>query len=263
MQPEHLAIAIAAGFMSGVINTLAGSGSVFTLPVLLFLGLPPHMANGTNRVGILLQTFVGSWMLYFKGGLRFSGDIKYVLPTMAGSLLGAWLAVDIDEQYLKWTIAVVMLMLLVITLFRYGDLLRESDAPLNKIKELGGYPLLFIIGAYGGFIQLGVGIFTLAALVLFLNMTLKHANALKNMMNFCLTLPAFLVFAINGQVDWKLGAIIAFGQVIGAFVAARYANKSDMAQLWIRRLLIAMMVLTSAQLFGLIDWIVARLNEIP
>jgi len=257
MQPKYLAIAIAAGFMSGVINTLAGSGSVFTLPVLLFIGLPAHVANGTNRVGILLQTLVGSVMLYVKGGMRLKNDLKHILPTVMGSAFGAWLAVDIEKDYLELTIAIVMLALLVITLFRYSEMLRETDAPLSKLREIGGYPLLFVIGAYGGFIQLGVGIFTLAALVLFLNMTMKHANALKNMMNFFLTVPAFLIFAWNGQIVWEIGLVVAFGQAIGAFVAARYALKSDAAQIWIRRLLIVMMVVTSAKLFGFTDMLVA------
>ncbi len=257
MQPEYLAIAIAAGFMSGVINTLAGSGSVFTLPVLLFIGLPAHVANGTNRVGILLQTLVGCVMLYVKGGMRLKNDLKHILPTVMGSAFGAWLAVDIEKDYLELTIAIVMLALLVITLFRYSEMLRETDAPLSKLREIGGYPLLFVIGAYGGFIQLGVGIFTLAALVLFLNMTMKHANALKNMMNFFLTVPAFLIFAWNGQIVWEIGLVVAFGQAIGAFVAARYALKSDAAQIWIRRLLIVMMVVTSAKLFGFTDMLIA------
>jgi len=255
MQPEHLALAIAAGFMSGVINTLAGSGSVFTLPVLLFMGLPPHIANGTNRVGILLQTFVGSVMLYAKGGSRFKKDIKYIIPTVLGSAFGAWIAIDIDKEYLEMTIAIVMLVLLMVTLSRYSDMLRETDAPLTTLRQIGGYPLLFIIGAYGGFIQLGVGIFTLAALVLFLNMTLRHANALKNMMNFFLTVPAFLIFAWNGQIIWEVGLVIAVGQAAGAFVAARYALQSTTAHVWIRRLLVVMMVATAVKLFGLADWI--------
>ncbi|MFM7822826.1 MAG: sulfite exporter TauE/SafE family protein [Bacteroidota bacterium] len=252
MQPEFLAIAIAAGFLSGIINTLAGSGSVFTLPLLLYLGLPAHIANGTNRVGILAQTFVGGWMLYVKGGLKFKNDIRHILPTVIGSALGAWTATEVGEEYLRYTIGGVMLLLLVVTWFRYGDFIRESDKPLSRLKELGGYPLLFIIGFYGGFIQLGVGIFTLAALVLFLNFTLKHANALKNMMNFFLTLPAFCVFAIKGHIMWEVGAVVAVGQTAGAFVAARYAIKSESAQIWIRRLLVLMMLVTASELFGLL-----------
>ena len=250
MPLEYLFIAIAAGFMSGIINTLAGSGSVFTLPVLLFMGLPAHIANGTNRVGILAQTFVGGWMLYVKGGLNIRSDVKHILPTVIGSALGAWTATEVHEDYLRYTIGGVMLLLLAVTWFRYGDFIRESEKPLTKIRELGGYPLLFVIGFYGGFIQLGVGIFTLAALVLFLNFTLKHANALKNMMNFFLTLPAFCVFAIKGHIMWEVGAVIAIGQTTGAYVAARFAIHSDVAQLWIRRLLVVMMVVTAGELFG-------------
>ena len=182
-------------------------------------------------------------------------DIKHILPTVIGSGLGAWTATEVGEEYLRYTIGGVMLLLLVVTWFRYGDFIRESDKPLSRLKELGGYPLLFVIGFYGGFIQLGVGIFTLAALVLFLNFTLKHANALKNMMNFFLTLPAFCVFAIKGHIMWEVGAVVAVGQTAGAFVAARYAIKSESAQVWIRRLLVLMMLVTASELFGLLSFL--------
>ena len=251
----QMAIAMGAGFLAGIINTLAGSGSLFTLPVLLFLGLSPHHANGTNRVGILAQTLVGAITLYKRGNVRLGDDAYYILPTVAGSTLGAFIAVGIHEEFLRLTIGVVMLALLIIMLTRYNELLRPSDVPMTSSRRLASYPLLFIVGVYGGFIQLGVGIFTLAVLLLVMNFTFQHANALKNIMNFFLTLPAFLIFAWNGHIVWEIGAVIAIGQTIGAWVAARYAAENKAASLWIRRLLIVMTVVTSAELFGVLDWI--------
>jgi uncharacterized membrane protein YfcA len=251
----QMAIAMGAGFLAGIINTLAGSGSLFTLPVLLFLGLSPHHANGTNRVGILAQTLVGAITLYKRGNVRLGDDAYYILPTVAGSTLGAFIAVGIHEEFLRLTIGVVMLALLIIMLTRYNELLRPSDVPMTSSRRLASYPLLFIVGVYGGFIQLGVGIFTLAVLLLVMNFTFQHANALKNIMNFFLTLPAFLIFAWNGHIVWEIGAVIAIGQTIGAWVAARYAAENKAASLWIRRLLIVMTVITSAELFGVLDWI--------
>ena len=253
MELHQYIIAIVAGFMAGVINTLAGSGSLFTLPVLLFLGLSPHHANGTNRVGILAQTLVGAITLYRRGKVKLGNDVYYIIPTVLGSILGAIIAVGIDEESLRITIGVVMLLLLVVILSRYNELLRPADGELTLTKQVASYPLLFVIGVYGGFIQLGVGIFTLAALLLVLNFTFQHANALKNLMNFFLTLPAFVIFAWNGHIVWEIGIVIATGQTFGAWVAARYASENKSAEVWIRRLLILMTVFTILELFGLND----------
>ncbi len=255
METSHYFIAIAAGFIAGIVNTLAGSGSVFTLPVLLFIGLSPHHANGTNRIGILTQTLVGAITLYRRGNVKIGNDFYYIIPTVLGSFVGAGIAVGIDEEILRITIGIVMLLLLVIILARYNELLRPSDGIISPLKKVAAYPLLFIIGIYGGFIQLGVGIFTLAALLLVLNYTFQHANALKNIMNFFLTLPAFLIFAYNGHIVWEIGLVVAAGQTVGAWVAARYAAGNKQAEIWIRRLLVVMTLFSAMELFGFNRWL--------
>ena len=252
MEPYHYIIGILAGFIAGIINTLAGSGSLFTLPVLMFMGLSPHVANGTNRVGILPQTFVGAITLYRKGNIKIGRDGYYIIPTVLGSCLGAYIALEISEHALRTTIGVVMLILLVIMLVKYNKLLRPGDEPISKLKNAGAHLLLFVIGIYGGFIQLGVGVFTLAALLLVLNFTFQHANALKNIMNFFLTLPAFLIFAWNDQINWKIGVVVAVGQTFGAWVAAHYASESKNAAIWIRRLLVVMTLFSALKLLEII-----------
>ena len=252
MEDFHYLIAIAAGFVAGIINTLAGSGSLFTLPVLLFLGLPAHDANGTNRVGILLQTLVGATTLYRKGNVTTTSDLRYILPAMAGSVTGALIAVEIPESVLKLTIGVVMLFLLITLLFNYNSMMKETDAPVSGRKQNISMILMFFIGVYGGFIQMGVGIFLLSALLLYLQYTFRHANALKNSINFFLTIPAFIVFAITGQVKWEIGVVMASGQMIGAWLAARYASENQKANLWIRRLLIAMTLFSALKLLNVI-----------
>lgn len=248
----HYALTIAAGIIAGVVNTLAGSGSLFTLPLLLFLGLPPHLANGTNRVGILAQTFAGALTLYRNGHYKPGKDSYLIIPPMLGSALGAYVATTTPESILKITIGFVMSFLLIIILFNYSSLLREKDIPVSAAKKFWSYPLLFVIGVYGGFIQLGVGIFALTALLLVLNLTFLHANALKNMINFFLTVPAFLIFAYHGQINWKLGCIIAIGQTFGAWIAAKYASENKKAKVWISRLLVLMTAVTALKLFDVI-----------
>ena len=140
MEIYQYVIAIAAGFLAGVVNTLAGSGSMFTLPVLLFLGLPPHLANGTNRVGILTQTFVGAYTLYKRGSIRVGQDFYYIIPVVTGSFLGAMIAVNIPEDVLQTTIGVVMFGLLIVILSRYNELLRSTDGKMSTIKKVISYP---------------------------------------------------------------------------------------------------------------------------
>jgi uncharacterized protein len=252
LEPWHYFLAIIAGFVAGIINTLAGSGSLFTLPFLLFMGLPAQIANGTNRVGILLQTLVGASRLYRKSDNNLKHDLRYILPCAAGSAVGALIAVSISEDAMRITIGVVMLLLLLVMLSNYNSLLKENDQPIPAHRKNIGMLLLFIIGIYGGFIQLGVGIFLLSLLLLYLQFTFKHANALKNSINFFLTVPAFIIFAINDQVNWELGGILAIGQMSGAWVASGFAAENKQANLWIRRLLVAMTLFSALKLLHVI-----------
>src|SRR4030095_2172631 len=141
---------------------------------------------------------------------------------------------------------------LVIMLVKYNELLRPGDAPISPTKKAGSYLLLFVIGVYGGFIQLGVGIFTLSALLLVLNFTFHHANALKNIMNFFLTLPVFLIFAWKGQINWEIGIIVATGHTAGAWVAAKYASESQGAVIWIWALLVVITLFSALKLLNVI-----------
>ncbi len=216
------------------------------------MGLPAQIANGTNRVGILLQTLVGASRLYRKSDNNLKQDLRYILPCAAGSAVGALIAVSISEDAMRITIGVVMLLLLFVLLSNYNSLLKENDQPIPAHRKNTGMLLLFIIGIYGGFIQLGVGIFLLSLLLLYLQFTFKHANALKNSINFFLTVPAFIIFAINDQINWELGGILAIGQMSGAWVASGFAAENKQANLWIRRLLVAMTLFSALKLLHVI-----------
>src|SRR5262245_57760944 len=151
-----LAAVPVTGFAAGFINTLAGSGSLLTLPVLILLGLPANVANGTNRVGVLLQNVVAVATFRRHGALDAKGAWRLIVPAVAGSLVGAALAVDLDEALLRRIIAVLMLVMLGVMLLRperwLAEHKRERAAP--AWVEI---PLFFAIGFHGGFIQVGVG----------------------------------------------------------------------------------------------------------
>ncbi|MGH7621404.1 MAG: sulfite exporter TauE/SafE family protein [Gemmatimonadaceae bacterium] len=235
------------GFAAGFINTLAGSGSLITLPVLILLGLPANVANGTNRVGVLLQNAVAVATFRRRGVLETAGAWKLVLPAVAGSVLGAALAVDLDEALLRRIIGALMLAMLAVMLLKPERWLDEHRAgrPARLWVEV---PLLFAVGVYGGFIQAGVGIFLIAGLVLAAGFNVLRANALKNLVNLVVTAAALVVFVINHQVDWRVGLALALGQGAGAWVAARMAVKRGAP--FVRWAVIAIVVLSAGALLA-------------
>lgn len=217
-----LAAVPVTGFLAGFINTLAGSGSLITLPMLILVGLPANVANGTNRVGILIQNIVAVSTFRRAGVLKARGNLRLIVPAVLGAIAGAALAVDIDEDVLHTTIGALMLAMLPIVLLRPRRFLeaRADEFPANPWIQL---PVFFAIGVYGGFIQAGVGIFLTAALVLAAGQNLVGANGLKNLIVLVFTIAALIVFVVNDQVRWGLGLLLGAGNAGGAFVAARMA----------------------------------------
>lgn len=253
-------LAILAGILAGIINTLAGSGSLVTLPMLVFLGLPANMANATNRVGVAVQNIVGIITFQRSGKLDSSGSAWLVVPSVLGALVGARIAVDLNEQVMELTIGVIMVIMLFVILLNPSRWLREHSEVKPGRPSWWVLGLFFIIGVYGGFIQAGVGVFLLSAMVLGVGYTLNHANMVKLIIVLFITLFAIVIFAIGGQINWWLGGLMAIGQSIGAWAAARFATQYKNANVWVRRLLIAVVVISIFRFFGIWDWVFGLLG---
>jgi hypothetical protein len=239
------------GFVAGFINTLAGSGSLITLPLLILLGLPANVANGTNRVGILVQSIVSVATFRQRGALDSSGSWQTILVTTIGAAAGAGLAVDLDEDMLRRTIGALMILMLAVMLLRPGRWL-QTHADGNTVSPWIRVPLFFAIGVYGGFIQAGVGIFLIAGLVLGAGYSLVGANAIKNMVVLIFTVAALAVFVLNDQVRWGLGALLAVGSAAGAWLAAHLAVKQGAP--FIRWALIVILALSAIALLGDVEF---------
>jgi uncharacterized membrane protein YfcA len=234
------------GFVAGFINTLAGSGSLLTLPLLILLGLPANVANGTNRVGVLLQNVVAVATFRQRGALPLTGSWKLIVPSVVGAIVGAQLAVDLDEALLRQTIGVLMLVLIAVMLLKPERWIAAHAAP-REPRLLVEVPLFFAIGIYGGFIQVSVGLFLLAGLVLGAGYNLVGANALKNLIVLVFTAAALVVFVLNDQVQWTLGLLLGAGQAVGAWVAARFAVQRGVG--FVRTAVIVITVCSAVALF--------------
>lgn len=250
-------LAIIAGIVAGVINTLAGSGSLVTLPMLVFLGLPSNVANATNRVGVVLQNIVGITTFQRSGKLNLSNSLWLVLASLPGAVAGAWLASNLGQAEMDLIIGIIMVVMLFVILFEPEKWLRQHSAVREGRPSIWILLLFVGIGFYGGFIQASVGILILAAMVLGMNYSLAHANAIKLMIVLVVTIAALIIFINQNLIHWGFGLLMAVGQSIGAWGAARFATSAKNANVWTRRLLIVVVVVSIFQFFGILDRILA------
>jgi uncharacterized membrane protein YfcA len=241
---------IAAGFMAGFINTFAGSGSLITLPMLIFLGLPANIANGTNRVAILLQNIVGVSSYRQQKVLDTRGGLILGMPAVLGAIVGAQIAVDLDAEVMRRVIGGLMVFMLFVILVKPSRWL-VGRSEMTRRPGVMQHLIFFAIGAYGGFIQAGVGIFLLAGLVLGAGYDLVRANAVKLLIVLCFTPFALAVFVIGDQVQWGIGLILGIGNMLGAWVASRMAVKRGVR--FVRFVLIAVVIAAAVKFLGIFD----------
>ena len=157
----------AAGLVAGALNVIAGGGSFLTLPILMFLGLPPGLANGTNRVGIVLQNVGAVWSFERQGVLQWRSVVWAALPSIPGAALGVWLALLVSDQAFRRILALLIVTLSLWTLWSRRQRVIKAT-PMDNLRLTTGRRLgigiaFFAIGIYGGFVQAGVGFLILVA----------------------------------------------------------------------------------------------------
>lgn len=240
MSPEEAVLLLAVGLISGFINTLAGGGSMLTLPALMMTGMPADLANGTNRVAVLAQSISGAKGFDQAGKLDRGALVGIIVPTVLGAGLGAAMASVLPNTWLKPILLTVMAIVALSLLVPSGTKPIESD----KLPAGGviAWLALFGAGLYGGFIQAGVGFILVAIVSGVLHYDLLRSNALKLVCTSIFSGVALIIFALQGQVLWLTGIVLALGSVLGALASVRFAINVDESVL---RSILVIMVLTS------------------
>lgn len=214
----------AVGSVAGFVNVNAGGGSTITLPTMIFLGLDGALANGTNRVAILIQNIFAVSSFRKQNVHQFSESLKLSYITLPGAIIGALVSIRISDEWFQRLLAVIMIGI-VITMFiprtkkTYQDEISESE-PKWLI-----YIVLFFIGFYGGFIQVGVGFLFMAALYHILRISLVYVNMHKVFIILIYTIPSLAVFALSGNVNWGFGLCLAAGNAVGAWFGVKASVK--------------------------------------
>jgi len=245
------AIAIAGGLFAGIINTLAGSGSAITLSVLTeVMGLPGNMANGSNRIGIVGQGAVSSFSFYKNGKLNIKENRLLLVTVFIGAIVGVWVATQVSNEQFMAIFKYVMIVIFVVVLVRPKRWLIQTDVNY-KIPIWLALPLYLALGFYGGFIQMGMGVFFLIVTVLIARKSIIDSNALKSFCVLLYSVAVLTIFHFKGLVNWQVGGILAIGQVTGGYLAAEFASKYKHADVWAYRLLVIIVIVIILRLFGM------------
>lgn len=246
---DHVLIAIAGAFIAGMINALAGNGSVITLTVLTeLIGLPGVIANGTNRVGVLMNAFGAMAGFHKKRDMRYRDHLQYILPVVGGALGGIYVATIVTSDQFMWVFKGLMVVMLIVIIVNPERWL-IAHAKKSLWPRWVEWPAMLVLGFYGGFIQMGMGVFYLAVLVLAARLPLIESNTIKAISVGAFTLIAVIIFAFNGLIIWSIGLIMGTAQFFGGWIAAHYASKIPGASKWAYYVLIVAVSLSVLKLF--------------
>lgn len=236
LQWWQLGLLVLAGLVAGVINTLAGGGSLLTLPLMLWIGLPAPVANASNRISLILQNASGVTNFQRNGRLHWPTAALLSACAVPTALVGAWLAVDIDERLFRRILVAVLVVTVVVVARGRANGGGDLEEPVHRGRLALGFAMA---GFYAGFIQAGLGFALLALLHGLGKLDMVRSNAIKVSVVLACQLAALAVFSLNDTIDWAAGLALALGSVTGAALAVRLQIRRGSA--WVRRVVVALL----------------------
>ncbi|NNC98940.1 MAG: sulfite exporter TauE/SafE family protein [Gammaproteobacteria bacterium] len=234
----ELGLLLVTGVATGFLNVMAGGGSMLSVPVMIFLGVPGTIANATNRIAILPQNISAVIAFYRRGFANFKLSLSLAACTIPGTIVGAYLASRVPNDQFNLLLAVIMLVVLVVMSLPQTVTLGAKEAP-NRKRLIAGHLLMVLIGFWGGFIHIGVGFLLMPALNRVIGLDLITTNSHKVFIVLCYTAVALLVFSSQLDLMWKYGIALAVGTSIGGWIAANFQIRQGIGAIkWTLNLLI-------------------------
>jgi len=240
----QLALLTSAGVIAGWLNVMAGGGSMLTVPIMLFMGLPGPVANGTNRIAILAQNISATTNFRRKGFRELKLGLSLSLAAIPGAVAGAMIGVRLEGELFNRILAIIMIGTMILMMTGAEKKIRQPDHKPTRKQLIFGHFCMVGAGFWGGFIQIGVGFILMPILNRVMGLDLVRVNALKVFIILCYTIVALAIFASQVEVLWIAGLALALGNSIGGWLGAHSSVTSgDKLIRWVLNTLLTVFII--------------------
>jgi hypothetical protein len=218
----QLGLLTLVGIVGGFLNVMAGGGSLLTVPVMVFMGLPGPVANGTNRIAILAQNLTAVVTFFRRGFADFKLSFTLAACALPGAVAGALVGTSLDGAWFNRALAIIMVGVMLVMHFDKGTSERPEDYQPTSQQLIRGHLLMVVAGFWGGFIQIGVGFILMPILNRAMGLDLVRTNMHKVFIIATYTVAALLIFASRVEIVWIVGLALALGNSIGGYLGAHF-----------------------------------------
>lgn len=234
------------GFIAAMVDAIAGGGGLISLPALLMVGVPPHLALGTNKFAASMAS-LNSSITYARSGKVTFSLVKWQIPfTLIGALLGSWTVLSVSSDFLSKAVLVLILIVGIYTLLHNNLGLENQFKGLNVKNISIGCFFAFALGFYDGFFGPGTGSFLIFSFIALYGFDFVTASANSKVLNFTSNIVSLLIFALHGKILFLYGIPMALFMIIGSYVGTKLAIQRG-AQL-VKPIFIIMSLLVAAKL---------------
>lgn len=237
---SSIVLLLFCGILSGLMNTLASSGSAITLPVMIFLGVPPSIANATNRLPILIGSSISVYNFQKSKEIFWSTALLLSMPMLLGVFVGSLLAGIIESKHIEVVVFVAMIFSLFLITTNSRAILKGRSV-IRKNISVKNHVLFFLIGIWAGFIVLDSAILILFELILGCGFDLSKANPIKNYFLVIVSLVSLSIFAFQNSVNWEIGFVLSVGSFLGGYWGSKLSHLEGIKK-WIYTILIVIIM---------------------
>lgn len=228
-----LVVIFIATFFGAMYGTLIGGASLLTIPTLIFFGVPPHVAVGTNRLGIIGLPLAGWYKFHQKKLIDYKVGSLIAFFSAIGAIYGAYLFLKVPDDILEYVVAAMTLLLTLVLIFNPESGIKKAKKLLKKRHYALGIVLSLLFGVYGGFYGAGIGTLQSFLLIFLFGQTFLEAAGTRKIANLLVSIVAALIFMAAGIIQYNLVAIIFIAAYMGSWVGAHYSDR--IGNVWIKR----------------------------
>lgn len=242
----QLAILCSLAFLAAAVDAIAGGGGLISLPALLLVGVPPHLALGTNKFASTTGS-LNSSVTFARSGKVYFPLVKWQIPfTLVGAALGVFAVLHVSSDFLNKVVPVLILLVGLYTVFHKNLGLEANFQGLTRIRLAGGFLFAFAIGFYDGFFGPGTGSFLIFLFIALFGFDFVTSSANAKVLNFVSNLVSLILFAWSGKILYAYGIPMAIFMLIGSQVGTKLAIRKGATL--VKPIFITMSLLVAAKL---------------